>query len=285
MLHFTKKLLFFALFPHLLLFAGCKKKDPSAENNIRFKTIHKTAAYHLFNASENPNCDFSTDFTYPEQFENEKILPEIQSKFIISAFGEKYAGIVPQAAIDKYIESYIQTYKEIEPDYLKDKEMNHESGENFASWYNYYENISTEIIFNRGHIISYTTKFENYTGGAHGAHQYTNYVISLETGNWIKEGDIFIDNFKEPISKLLIDKIVEINRVDNVSGLIEVGYFGIEEIQPNDNILINEQGITYTFNEYEIAAYAIGTTKVLLTFDEIALYLKKESPISHLLPN
>ena len=285
MSHFTRNTLLSVLFLHFVLLAGCKEKDTLAENDIRFNTIEKTASYHFFNLSENPHCDFSVNFTYPEQIENEKMLPKLQNKFIVAAFGEKYTGLAPREAIERYAESYINTYKEIEPDYKTDRKTHNESEDSFASWYNYNENISNEIVFNRAHIIAFTNKLETYTGGAHGARQYTNYVINLNTGCRIDESDIFIEGFKEPISYLLIEKIAEFNHVENVSELIEIGYFGIEEIQPNNNFLINEQGITYTFNEYEIAAYVIGATKVLLTFDEIGLYLKKENPIAHLLRN
>ena len=285
MLHFSKITLLSALFLLLLSMAGCKETDSLDENNIRFETISKTAAYHLFNNPNNPRCDLSISLSYPNEFENEKILSELQNRFVVSAFGENYADFDPQQATEKYAESYIRMYREIEADFQKDKQIHNDPEDDFASWYTYYEKHSNEIVFNRANIISYTNKLETYTGGAHGAHHYSNQVIDLKTGDWIKECDIFIDDFKEPIAKLLIDKIVEINRVDDVSKLIEIGYFGIEEIRPNDNILIDEQGITYTFNEYEIAAYAIGATKVLLTFDEIGLYLKKVSPITHLLHN
>ena len=58
--------------------------------------------------------------------------------------------------------------------------------------------------------------------------------------------------------------------------------FSIDEIFPNGNFLIDDNGITYTFNEYEIAAYVVGATNVHLPYEEIQYLLKKESPIAHL---
>ena len=285
MLHSSKKALFAALLFLLAIAGGCTEKDPLAENNLQFETIDKEETYHMFDSPDNPSCSLVVKFTYPNRFDDETMLANLQEKFVTSAFGPESAGMSVQEAVDKYAADYIKMYKEIEPDYKEEIESNNNEDANFATWYAYFQGLSTDIVFNRAQIVSFTHKFEAYSGGAHGSQQYSNYVIDLNTGNWIKEGDIFIDDFKDDIARLLIDKIMELNQADNVQALIDLGFFGIEEIMPNDNILIDEKGVTYLFNEYEIAAYALGTTKVLLPFDEISLYLKKESPIAHLFNN
>ncbi|HNP92166.1 RsiV family protein, partial [Macellibacteroides fermentans] len=53
-------------------------------------------------------------------------------------------------------------------------------------------------------------------------------------------------------------------------------------IFPNGNFSVDETGINYTFNEYEIAAYVVGATHVHLSFEEIKHLARKESPIAHL---
>ncbi|MDD6209169.1 MAG: DUF3298 domain-containing protein [Bacteroidales bacterium] len=270
-----------AIFFLSVVICSCKKNTETKENPIKFETITKNASYHLFDKEKNPNCELEIAFTYPTEYTDNNILKEIQNKFIVSALGEDYINENPQKAIEKYIKSYIDTYKELEPDFQKESESLSDD-EDPGAWYYYTENLSNDIFFNQAKILSYTNRLETYTGGAHGAHAYNNHVIDLTTGKWITEEDIFVEGYTEPITKLLIEKIAELNQVDDPSKLNEIGYFGIEEIQPNGNILVNEQGITYTFNEYEIAAYAIGVTKVLLPYDEIELYLKKESPIAQL---
>ena len=46
---------------------------------------------------------------------------------------------------------------------------------------------------------------------------------------------------------------------------------------------MDEEGITYSFNEYEIAAYVVGVTNVRLPYQDIRHLLKDESPIAHLI--
>ena len=151
-----------------------------------------------------------------------------------------------------------------------------------GAWFSYFEMSSDDIAYNKNDILSYTVNFENYTGGAHGAHSFTNHVIDMKTGNLIKEDDIFIEGFQEDLAQILIDRIAKQNTVENPKELENIGFFSIDEIFPNGNFLIDDNGITYTFNEYEIAAYVVGATNVHLPYEEIQYLLKKESPIAHL---
>ena len=69
------------------------------------------------------------------------------------------------------------------------------------------------------------------------------------------------------------------------SPMENIGFFSVEEIFPNGNFLVDGDGITYTFNEYEIAAYVVRETNVFLPYAEIQYLLKKESPIAKLIDN
>ncbi len=97
----------------------------------------------------------------------------------------------------------------------------------------------------------------------------------MKTGNLIKEDDIFIEGFQEDLAQILIDRIAKQNTVE-IQRTGEYRFFSIDEIFPNGNFLIDDNGITYTFNEYEIAAYVVGATNVHLPYEEIQYLLKKK---------
>ena len=144
--------------------------------------------------------------------------------------------------------------------------------------------MSSDVIrYNKRNLVSYTVKFENYTGGAHGSHSFNNHVIDLNTGNKVKEQDIFVENFEDELSKILVDHIAKLNNVSEAKKLEEIGFFSVDEIYPNGNFLIDETGITYTFNEYEIAAYVVGTINVHIPFDDIKYLLKADGLLASLL--
>lgn len=261
---------------------GCQTKtSKKTENDIQFNKLEVEKIYHLLENKDNPNCNLVLSFTYPEKYANAAILEKIQTLFISSYFGEAYEGFTPQEAINRYTEDYLEAYKDLEEDFKEELKKADEFP--VGSWYSYYESASNEVTFNMNDILSYTVYFENYTGGAHNAHSLTNHVINLKTGEFINEKDIFVEGFENALAQLLVEKIAEQNEVENTKALENIGFFSIDEIYPNGNFLVDDEGITYAFNEYEIAAYVVGITHVQLPYSNILHLLKKESPISHLL--
>ena len=48
----------------------------------------------------------------------------------------------------------------------------------------------------------------------------------------------------------------------------------IREIGPNGNFSVSEDGVTYIYNHYEIAPYAMGIIRVTLPWDDVRELLK-----------
>ena len=256
---------------------GTKK---TTDNDVTFDSISVDKTYHLLENPENPNCNLQINFTYPAKYDNKDILKKIQQQFVYSYFGDGYENLSPEEATAKYTEDYLNNYKDLEDEYKAEVAKADETP--VGAWFSYFEMSSDDIAYNKNDILSYTVNFENYTGGAHGAHSFTNHVIDMKTGNLIKEDDIFIEGFQEDLAQILIDRIAKQNTVENPKELENIGFFSIDEIFPNGNFLIDDNGISYTFNVYEIAAYVVGATNVHLPYEEIQYLLKKESPIAHL---
>lgn len=240
-----------------------------------FDSIQVEKTYHLLDNPEYPNCNLVLNFTYPIACENETILPLVQKQFIATFFGEEYESYTPQEAINRYTEDYLANYKELEEVFRKDLEANEKPG----AWYSYYEMSSNTILYNKDNLLSYSVSFENYTGGAHGSHSFTNFTIDMTTGKRITEEDLFTDEYQDTLASLLVSEIAKKNNITETKELENMGYFSVDEIYPNNNFYIDDTGITYTFNEYEIAAYALGATEVHLTFDQIKTLLKEGNPI------
>ncbi|MDR2969042.1 MAG: DUF3298 and DUF4163 domain-containing protein [Tannerellaceae bacterium] len=258
---------------------GCKTEAKKGrKNDVQLASIQKEESYHLLEDSDNPKCELQLSFTCPEEYADMEILGKIQKLFILSYFGETYDTYSPQEAVNKYVENYLQMYRELEADYKQD--LKNADTATVESWYAYYEMSSNEITFNADNLLSYTVSFENYTGGAHPSHTVSNHVIDLTKGEFIREADIFMDGYEAPLSRLLVEAIAGENDLEDVKELENIGFFSIDEIYPNDNFSIDETGITYMFNEYEIAAYAVGITSVHFPFEKIKHLLRPESPVA-----
>lgn len=273
-----------ALFLIGLIATGCNTgSKKGSENDITFDSIKVEKTYHLLENPDNPNCNLEIKFIYPKKFADKEILKNIQKQFVSTYFGESYDQLSPEEAVRKYTDDYLAAYKDLESDYKAELAKADETP--VGAWFSYYEMSSNNIAFNQDHIISYTVSFENYTGGAHGAHSFNNHVLNLKTGKPITEEEIFIDNYQDGLAQILVDQIAKQNNVSDPKELENIGFFNVDEIFPNGNFLVDGTGITYSFNEYEIAAYVVGVTNVHLPYKEIRYLLRDDSPIAQLIDN
>lgn len=251
------------------------------ENEIRFDSLTVEKIYHIKEIQTNPSCSLQIKFLFPVAYENPTLLKTIQQQFVISFLGEEYAEWSPQEAVNKYVENHFNEYKKQEVDFESDIKS-HES-EPVEAWYSSREIMNDSILYNQNNLLSFVVYKEYDTGGApYHIHNYMNRVIDLKTGQRVTEQEIFIEDYQDDLAKIIVDAIALHNNVDEVSDLENIGFFNVNEIYPNKNFYVDEVGITYTFNEYDIAAYVVGVTSVRLSYDKIRHLLRKESPIAHI---
>jgi hypothetical protein len=260
---------------------GCNQGTKSAsENHIQWDSIHIEKTYHLLDDPNNPNCNIQVHFVFPVKLNNSAALTKVQQYIVHSCFGESYDSLPPAEAAAHYTEQYLNSYKELEKDFLEEKEHNHEDEATATAWLSYYEFFYNEILYSKNDLLCYTVFYENYTGGAHGSHSGTCHILDLNTGEALGEKDFFVEGYQEELAAMLVSKIAETNRLKDPKELENMGFFSIDEIYPNGNLTIDDNGITYYFNEYEIAAYVVGITKVFLPYSEIKHLLRSDSPIA-----
>ena len=250
------------------------------ENDIRFDTMTLKESYHMKNIETNPGCSLQINFLYPAEYQNQQVLKAAQQQFIRAFLGDDYMQCSPREAVSLYAVNYLNDFKKRETDFESDVEE-HGSEPN-DEWYSSYEILSDSIYYNQNDLLSMVVSKEYDTGGAHNAHHYTNRVIDLRTGERVTEAAVFIEDYQDDLAKIIVDAIALYNNVDKVSELENIGFFNINEIYPNKNFYVDEIRITYTFNEYEIAAYVVGATSVRIPYEKIRHLLRKESPIAHI---
>ena len=255
---------------------GVKKVS---ENPIQFDSLFVEKTYHFFDVDSNPNCSLQIHFVYPVNYANREILNLIQQQFVSVFFGDEHKTLIPEEAAEKYADSFIKTYKEIEQDF-KIASDNHDM-EMDESWYLNEETSSNRIVYNRNDLLSIVVCKEYYFGGAHGGHNYTNRIIDLKTGRRITEDEIFIDEYQDDLVKIIIDAIALSHNVE-MAELENIGFYNLDEIFPNNNFYADENGITYTYNEYEIAAYVVGAVSVQIPYEKVRHLLRRESPLSEI---
>ena len=260
-----------------ILCASCHNKKKTAEDTVSFDTIRvkETQPWENSDSKTNINCRLNIAFIYPSSYKDVALLHKLQSEFIERTFSMKYAGLSPQQAVDSFKAQYITDFqgeKFSEEDY----DLEDESG------YQYHLDLKDIITYTGNNLISFLVETVNFEGGAHGSHSAFGYVIDLNTGDYVTEDSFFGTEYKKNLSEIIINKIAEANKVSDPKQLEDLGYNSIDNIAPNGNFTIDKKGITYYFNEYEIAAYFTGITKVFIPYDELKIFITDDSPLASL---
>ena len=147
-------------------------------------------------------------------------------------------------------------------------------------FYTYYESLSNKIHFNQSNLLSFQVNQSNNKGEAATYSSCNNFVINLKTGSLLTENDIFVPGYDVALQQLFANSLMQQNEVKSISDLEDLGYFGIQEIMPNRNFLINDEGITYTFNKGEYSAYPLSAPEVFIPFNELKMLLKPNTVVS-----
>lgn len=282
----------------LIFFASCKTVDQDPvleENQVRFDTLVVEKRHYLSNDTASPFCDLNVRFVYPIS-SSEADLKTLQQVFILNTFGQSYIDFSPEEAVEQYTKNFLRNYetdarifqKELQdledhPELIPQNfDSQHEKELHSNEFYTYLETLSSKVYFNKSNLLSFQVCRTNNKGGSAIYSAYNNYVINLETGNLITENDLFIAGYDVALQQLFESKLLQKNSVSTVYDLEDLGYFGIEEIMPNRNFLIDEEGITYIFNKGEYSAYLLDAPEIFIPFEDVVMLLRKNTLVSKL---
>jgi hypothetical protein len=272
----TKNYLF--IFAAIFVVTACQTKHILEKNEITYTTVNVADSYPMLNNIDNPKYELQLSFTCPVAYKDEETLGKIRGLFISSFFDKTYENETPDGAVAQYVENKQRDFKILEEEFKNSKNLKKIDLVRFF----YHEITSNEVVFDKGGFISFSVYAERYTGGAHSAHTQTNHVIDLQRGVFLTEDELFVADFEDKMAQILVTHIAAQNKLEDPNQLEEIGFFDIDKIAPNGNFLIDDSGITYSFNEYEIAAYSVGIIHVHIPFDAIKGLLRKGNPIKHI---
>ena len=254
--------------------------------------------WHSFDGEE-----YST-FTVKENY------PEKSSSFWVVHEGRSYSGTAtvdlvyvvmgeekhPKAAkkINEYINSHILNYdhpkstkkqfgdhSEFLDDfvsrYKKASEEAQKDGLPLPMWDNHHQII---LDYNNHNIVVLEFVESVFEGGAH-ANEKVNFVnFDLGTGEIVKLEELFEKDFMPQLTKVA----EEIFR--NTYGFKDIEDFSKEGINfqgnkftLNKNYALSKGGITFRFNEDEIAAHSMGAFEIFIPYSKIKDLIKKDSPL------
>ncbi len=245
---------------------GCQQQKTSG-SSTRFDSIVINIPQKLIeNDSLSPQCDFRINLKYAVP--DDSINRIINNAIVYAAF--EYENLTPQVAVDSFKNSYLNHYKEdIMPFYQEDVKK-----ENVSAWYDYEYTLNSKQIPALDSIWGYQLELISYEGGAHGNHAISYMNFSKVTGKQLQLEDVFVENYKEPLTVILLDALKDHLQVESIDELHKEGYLNWTDMYPSRNFLLSPDGVKFYYNAYEIAPYSAGPTELTIPYESLKSILK-----------
>lgn len=184
---------------------------------------------------------------------------QINDMLLTTAFGlEEAPGTVEESAI-RYRENLID-------EYLTENSSSELPG-GLLTWGDEIKgSFASDWNKNKCYVITYST----FRGGAHGMYTITYLVFNPKTGALITEADLFKEGYQEPVSECMRQCLREALSGDQ-DALESIWW---ENVMPNGNFVPDEKGISWIFQPYDIAPYALGALSADVPWERLKPYLK-----------
>ena len=228
------------------------------------------------------NLTFSIRYTYPVAVNaSDEVLAKLQRAVCQMVLGDAFLDMRPQQAIEAYAAMKHNEYIQNNLPLLQEWAIDHEDESFGETLFNEELIISAAPIDNClplnniPSLWSYAMDVYEYTGGAHGNRYLLIQNYDLQTGDAVSEQDLFIDDYYEQLKTLLLEALIaQTDEAETRKDLRRLGY-SVADVVPNENFYVTDEGITYVYNPYEIAPYAMGCIQISLSWDSIRHLLRK----------
>jgi hypothetical protein len=76
------------------------------------------------------------------------------------------------------------------------------------------------------------------------------------------------------LTAVLLKALKEKTGSDDLAALKEKGYLNAMDMFPTENFILGEETITFIYNPYEIAPYNMGSTELIIPYNDVDKILK-----------
>ena len=249
----------------LLVFAaacnGNIEKDAQALG-YEMKTVEKI--YQADGAAGENKTSFRvsypvfSDGEHAETF-NSYLLGWIADSSAVNAAPDDSGNITIEQLADEFFAEYESVQKEFS-----------------VSW-PYQFDLDGSVLLNRSGLLTVDLSYYAFTGGAHGNSYTQFFVFDAVKGTRLGLDDVFVQGFEERLNKLIDSRYREmkgLTAADRLDG--EKGMLFDNVIEFNSNFALTGQGVSFFYNNYEIAPYAVGPTTIDLPYGDLENILKPQ---------
>ena len=212
-----------------------------------------------------PKATASNSILWPAEGTDSKT-----ADFIKSVMSGGRAGITPRQLAKRDVDSFLLFYKgsaiDLDTSALKEDSL--------SPVWDWTSEGDMKVIWNRYPLLVLESFTYDYTGGAHGNGGATYQVLDLEKYKVLTVDDVFKGDYKTILVKELeqaFRKKYKVPEDESVKGMLVV-----DNIEPNNNFILTNKGVMFSYTPYEIGPYALGQVSLFVPYDHIKDVLKED---------
>lgn len=218
--------------------------------------------------NERPVAKIDILLLYPEKSKNETLITALDLTITHFMLNDSMTIKDPELLIENITFDFFESYRKSTAGVPNIEQ---------SSSFNWIKKLTMEVLYNENNLLSLKLDKYGYTGGAHGANIILYRVFNLTNNKPVELDDLFIKGYEEELTRILDKKLRRMNGIAAEDNLLESGFL-IDGIAHTDNFYINNDGIGFFYNVYEIAAYATGSTELFCTFYDLKSILRPDHP-------
>ena len=236
---------------------------------LTFDSIKVEKRVALTKDANSPAYEMNINVKYVKEG-SEDIRKSVNDAITAKIFNLHYVDI--SAAVDSFVNGNASSYmKDMLPLYTED---NRDIDK--RPIYEYAADIKTRTEDGREGIVTYFIDMYNFEGGAHGLQQLLTLNFDKTTGKTLTLEDMLVPGYKVKLNELLQKALMKKADCKDINELHDKGYLFSMEMYPSNNYVLGKDGITFIYNPYEIAPYALGRIELTISYDALEPLLKKE---------
>ncbi|MFY0253160.1 DUF3298 domain-containing protein [Chitinophaga sp. 30R24] len=166
----------------------------------------------------------------------------------------------PQQFLKRGIDSFILSYRIA----AKDADSSEFSDASSTTSWNWTTDNDMKVVYNTWPLLVIEKYAYDFTGGAHGNWSATYKTLDLSKKKVLTTDDIFKPGYKEALSALL-DKAFKYKYHMSEEEALDQNLL-VKSIPPNDNFIVTNKGIAFSYVPYEIGPYALGQVTLFVPF-------------------
>lgn len=255
----------------ILLTGNC---GPFRNEILMHQSVKGQMGLVLHRFSETTSLKPEDPFSPKANLEMDAILPQppcnVQLANALIAFASIQAG-ADSVATSTYDSLMYFAANRFSDQYRRLAEGDHGQSHRLPDW----ERIQQmQVVLNEDGLICIEKTVYAYSGGANGMTN-SSYLIVDDSGNTITYKDIFREDSYPELSALIDQKLRQVYSLDAKTPLSQAGFFS-DTIQPNENLYLSHDGLTFVYNVYEVAPRSMGPIRVKLLPEELEPLLEPD---------